>query len=367
MKIKVKLLTLSILSGILIYLFTPPALSNIRAIDNCSDCHTIEEKIERKDHLFESINKKYDDKSHMSKTEFRLTPPLIFKILHFNNRYQVFVLQFLLSIVFFYFLSYFIYKNTKSFNSTILGTIAFSFIFIGKSFIADYAGYFDFFSFSFLLISLLDIPIIIFISCLLLAFFTDERSMISSLLVLFYWQLFYYKEKGKNFLHISTKTIGLVISIILYFVFRFVLISYFGFVNQTGAVGLDIMKITITWIDYAVINVFEGFWIVILLAIKKMAQKETKLIFFSFLAINFVGFMSCFLVYDLSRSLGYLFPSILISLYILKLYLNENYMKKLLVISLLFCIIIPSFTIVAVTPRLPDQLFIRILTHFLGN
>ncbi len=146
----------AILVILVIHIFSSPAYFNLSA--NCVT--NMQEKIDRKDHILESVSKKYPPEGHMAKTEFRLTVPFLAKILSIKNKYEIYFLQVIAGLFFFYFLSKLVYGFTNDKLITFLFTLSFGFIYPGYSFVSETEGYFDSLALLFLLIAMLDINII---------------------------------------------------------------------------------------------------------------------------------------------------------------------------------------------------------------
>ena len=68
------------------------------------------EKINRKDHLLETVSNKYPSDSHLAKTVFRLTVPLIAKLLHIDTKLKMYLLQALAGFLFFIIINNCIYQ-----------------------------------------------------------------------------------------------------------------------------------------------------------------------------------------------------------------------------------------------------------------
>ena len=154
--------------NIIIHLFSTPAYYALSP--RCKPCTTrcsMQEKIERKDHLLESVSNKYEGSTHMAKTEFRLTLPLFAKLLNIKTKYDgAYGLQLTAGILFFYFLVQLVLMLTGEKVTTFLFSLAFGFIYPGFSFVAEMEGFFDSFAFLFLLVALLDVSILV-IACFL--------------------------------------------------------------------------------------------------------------------------------------------------------------------------------------------------------
>ncbi len=327
-----------------IHIFSTPIYAVLKADHSGS---MMQMKIDRRNHLLESIGDKYDDKSHMSKTEFRLTVPFLAKILHIDTKVKIYLLQVLAGYFFFFVLVTLIFKTTQDLKITFLYAWAFSFIYVGYSFIAEVNGAFDSFSYLFILIAMLDINILFIALSLTLAFWTDERAIIAGLMVVFWGQYLQFTNNKKGFYIPSKHALAYIISVGAYVAFRIYLMSHYGFRVYIGQVGTSVLSETFRYIGVNLWQVFEGFWLIILIGVYALYQKKRYDIIFFFVAINIIQFVGAHFVLDNTRSAAYMFPSIIIATHIAKDYLDIQKLKQVTLVALFFCFMFPSMFIIA--------------------
>ena len=352
---------------ILIHFFSTPAYFALSPkCVPCLDCCNMQEKINRKDHLLESVSANYEASTHMAKTEFRLTIPFLAKIFSIKTKYGIYLLQLLAGFIFFFSLTFFLLKITNDKLITLLLTMSFGFIYPGYSFVAEMEGFFDSFAYLFLLIAMLDINIAFIGLALFFAFWTDERAVIASSLVLFWWQYKQNNETGKNFFIPTKQSYVFIFVLGAYLLIRYLLINYCHFKNQFSGAGFSVFTITINYFGIAFWQAFEGFWLLVSLALYFLikTKKYNQLIIFLFL--NTLIFFIAMMVADTSKSISYIFPSILISLYIITQNIDNKEIKKISYIVLLFCFLFPSYTFIAEKPPHPyNPVYMRIAKYLL--
>ena len=322
-------------------------------------------KIDRKDHLLESVKNKYDPTTHMAKTEFRLTPPFLAKVFLITTKVQMYLLQFTLGFAFFFLLTRLMYTISHNKVITFFVTASFGFLYTGYSFFSEILGYFDCFAFLFLLVAILDTSIFIMAISLFLAFWTDERAIVSSLLILFWWQYKQLTLANKNFFVPAKQSCVIILVVVTYFAIRYYLITNFGFQNQFKGSSFSVLKDTINYYGLTVWQMFEGFWLIVLYAFYKLLKDRKIIIALFFVLINLMLFVSSLCIYDNSRSIAYAFPSIIISFYIIK---DAIDLRKMSSIALLFCFIFPSYFYIcgaAVTRH--DPFYFRILNKIINT
>ena len=326
----------------------------------------MQQKIDRKDHLFETVSDKYSSETHMAKTEFRLTGPFLAKVFHIGSKRAMYLLQLIAGYLFFFILTGVIFKMTADKVVTLFYTLAFSLLYPGFSFVAEMMGYFDSFAFLFLLVAMLDINIGFIILSLFLAFWTDERAIMAGMLVAFWGQYQQYIQKQKNFYMPSKHALAYVGTVLAYIICRWYLLSHLGFKNQFNGTGIHFISNTFRYIGMDIWQSFEGFWIIVVIAFYTLYTKKRWDIMLIFIAINIILFGVAHNVLDLTRSISYMFPSIIIATLIAKENLESKQLRQVICIALLFTFMYPCMSIIAGGPphiyySLPMQLVKKLL------
>lgn len=343
-----------------IHIFSSPTYYAISPkFKTCTTCCNMQQKVDRKNHLLNTVSDKYEASSHMAKTEFRLTPPLLAKVFFIETSAGIYFLQVIAGFLFFVLLHHLLYSLIPNYFIVFTGLLSFGFIYPGYSFIAEMEGFFDSFAFFFLLITLLDINLIFLATALFLAYFTDERSIFASFLILFYWQYKSHTQSNKNFYIPSKQAYIIMLTLFLYLITRWILINYFGFKNQFA--GTNTLFYTINYAGIALWQAFEGFWLLVALAVYILWKQKKIGIALVFILLNLVIFLVGLSVMDITRSIAYVFPSILVSIFILKDSFDLHKLKQVMLICLLFCFMYPAHNfIVGKPPKSYSPVYIRV-------
>lgn len=357
--------TFPLLIIIISHFFSFPKYSSLKSDRKvCSTCCDMQKKIDRRNHLLESVSSQFLDADHMAKTEFRLTVPFIAKIFQIDTKYKMYFFQVILGFLFFYFLTSFIFNYTQDKTNTFLFLLSFAFIYTGYSFFTDTEGYFDSFAYFFLFIAMLELPILAITIAFFLAFFTDERAILSGILVVLYGQYKTYIQSNKNYFKFSKQLWGFFISILFYLTARWILMNYFGFKNHFGGVGFKLYKITFNYFGISFFQIFEGFWLIISLSL--FILKKTKEIYWiiAFIIVNLGYFLMSLTVADITRSGAYIFPSIFLSFLIVKNYATKEQLRYLLYFTTIISFVYPSYFIIA---AIEPKSFPPFIIHVIKN
>lgn len=288
--------------------------------------------------------KDYTPTTHMANTTFRLTVPIIAKVLGFKE-HRILILQIIALVLFFYFAAMLFKIITNDLVSASLATLGLAFIFPGNVLVSDLRGLFDGIAYCFILGAMYSKnPFLIFLFTILSSF-TDERALIASCLVFLWFNLIsndFNNFKFLTFFKFNSKIISIFIAWITYFVIRFYLQYKLGFNIGTG-MGLGLAKEQINNIPFGIWTGLEGFWILIILSLIIILKKNI----WSFLII-YSSFMLTITIIsisltDITRSMAYILPAIFISLYILKEYEDKNFIRYLTLFVLIICFFFPTY------------------------
>lgn len=251
--------------------------------------------------------------SHEAHITFRLTAPLIGKLLATHNVEQrmldLFIIQNLFGFLFFYFLIVFAENNFGNRLASVLLPWCFVSLYAGKTFFNDTYFFFDGMAYFFLLLTVCTRKPWIVFAGLLLAFFTDERSVIGSGFVLLYHMV---KDNGKK---PDKLIIGTIISAVgIYVALRVLLLqSYFGLTIPHGDIAFShiVQHTRFRFIVLGIFTAFKSFWLVLAIGIFYLKGFWSKAIFAgTLLAIVLAGIS----VFDFSRSISYGFVGLLVVL-----------------------------------------------------
>jgi len=269
----------------------------------------IEQKIA---HPFERLDLPANANSHWEKLAFRFVPFLIANTLRIDQRGLV-CLQILLGIMFPLLLWKILFQATKSAALSTCGVVLINGLYLGVSFFFD-TVFFDSFAFFFLLCAMLPAPRWVSFAFLMCAGFTDERALLASFLVPL-WRLFAapdatIKQAGEE----AAWQIAFLIS---YALLRIAIGAITGLETDQQGVGFEILRLNLPNIVLLVWSVFEGGWIIIVLAAFRLFDFGSALQRFLAGAAAVCGaciFVVGLLVADSLRSQQYAFPLLLIAI-----------------------------------------------------
>ena len=259
---------------------------------------------------FVNHNHLYSVGSHAEKLAFRFVPALFLKVLGIKTIQGAFIFQ-LFTLLF---ECYCIVTLSRKYFRTqfaFLFGLCVSLTVCGHVYASDYRGIFDTLAISLLLFGMIHMESIFLPIILLLGFYTDERALIASASIPFFY--FIVSKKEINFQNIvKSKTVLLYVgSIILYVIIRFWLKVQFGLEIGTGAI--DYLSKQISKIPYSILVGLEGFTIVLYYFLRNNQIKT------SYKALYIIGILPIFLValtvIDINRSMSYILPYLFILFY----------------------------------------------------
>jgi hypothetical protein len=295
---------------------------------------------EQKEHPFTPAN--YQTESHIANLAFRLTPVLIARLFGIGSITSFLILQFV-AFVLMIFVLYRLFQSEATDPVVVCCFMAgVAMTFFGNILCSDYRGIFDVFAFLFLACAMLfRMNLLVFVS-LLLAFFTDERALIASSLVYIFVLLqttnFSRKFRILNLFPVSTRMWTVVLAWITYFAIRFYL-SY-EFKLQTNAAGiLDWLKSDpgiVSALPFGAWTGLEGFWILAVLC-GVLLWKRSFILFAAFVFSASVVTVVSISVFDITRSMAYIFPIIFVSLRVISTETNRVTMRYIALLTMGLC------------------------------
>lgn len=247
----------------------------------------------------------YGSGSHEEKLAFRFIPAVLLNIIGCKTILSGLIFQFFTLIVFYILLVLNFYSHFKDWRKTFVYCLPICFVISGHVYVSDYRGFFDTLALDFLLLSLLFRNYWFSIITLLLAFYTDERSIVASpaIAIIALVNSNYLDKKVLNIVKLKPIQI-LVISWLLYLVIRFILISQVGLQPAKGRIDYFFEQIHLSFYTFYI--GLEGFIIPLFIIgyhlIKNKKYTFLLLFFTSFFLVYFVAQS----VFDINRSMSYL-------------------------------------------------------------
>jgi hypothetical protein len=287
--------------------------------------------------LFRQINNPFQNSnsnqfSHDSKLTFRLLPVFIGKIM-FLNKTSFVIFQYFIGILSIRVLLDIFNEKLKNLYFAFLLTLSYGFIYCGKVSFIELRGIFDGLALFFILITFYKSNKYLIFSCILLSSWTDERGLIASSFVFLHYLIIYFNDK-KN----STRAIliSIIFSWISYFAIRFLITYIFDLKTNTGGINTKTLALNFELFPISLYGALEGFWLFFLI---NFFQSKYKFSFVNLLLLlcMFIVLLVSYFVYDVTRSLAYLFPSVFILLSSISKYKQEQ------IRNIVFCVFILSF------------------------
>jgi hypothetical protein len=281
----------------------------------------------------------YSAQSHFSKLAFRLTVPVIANVLHLQ-RLGCFVIDYLFFILMFYLLLLLSFQITQDRIAATLITFGFAFMFVGNVLVSDVRALFDCAAFALMLLVMVNRNFFLIILFALLAFFTDERALITSSLIALWFMVRDSKEQLT--LKFNSSFIALVCSWIFYFILRYLLGFYFGLKTESGWT-MDFAK-QLDCLFFGLWTGLEGFWIPVVVALILLCLKRNFILLSGIIASMLVVLAVAFAVIDITRSIAYIFPVIFISLHIIQKTESLHFVRNIALLTFIVCLFPTYYT-----------------------
>ena len=248
---------------------------------------------------------------------FRITVPLIAHVLGIGLKGTL-ALQFLTGILIFVTVGALIERETGDRLLAFYATLLVGFIYPGTAGFLETRYYFDSFAYLFLLAALwFRTPFLIFF-LIVLAGFTDERAVIASGFVFIWWVIKEGGDYSKLKAFFNKQSVAVVVGVFTYIGIRLLLQHRFGIETRAEArseFGL------FEHINNSVMGIWsglEGGWLLVGLAVIALAVKKRWLPLLVFVCVITVQIIGALAVVDITRSMGYLLPCIMVAILTLK-------------------------------------------------
>lgn len=248
---------------------------------------------------------------------FRITVPLIASALHLNLQGTL-VLQFLTGIIIFYVVARLIEMETSDRLMAFYVTLLVGVVYPGTAAFLENRFYFDSFAYLFLLCAMwFRSPVLIALTSLL-AFFTDERALIASGFVFLWWVL--KAEEGNTELKqwFNLRSVSVVIAMGFYVMIRWLLMSHYQIQTWSESHSEFLLFDQINNSISGMWSGLEAGWILVGLSMVALAIRRRWFILISFLGVVVVQVVAALSVVDITRSMGYLLPAMLLAILILR-------------------------------------------------
>jgi hypothetical protein len=310
---------------------------------------------------------------HTSKMVHRLFPPLLGKFCIDCSlkgiMYFMVLMEYLAGFLFFYFFSKLVSRISNPSLSFLL-TLSICFTFLGKLFFWDAT---DGFALLGLLLAMSTRKTSVLFLALCMSFWTDERAIIASGLVFLWHGLVNIPSSGnpisvKDLLRFNKYQSVILVTIIFHFTVRFLLAQLYS-MPPTVTLPQAIAEMKVVLIDHRTIELipivtfstFEGWWLVLILSTLAITRLVGKGVFVFYVLCFTSSLLVSYMVDDITRSMVYAFPAVLIGFRWLWSILPEAQLKRLLTVVLVFNIFYPTYYL----DHYVWPFFIRILKYSL--
>lgn len=301
----------ALIGFLIVIIFSFPNYDSLVQPHSINANAAIQKKI---DHPF--LQQSYAPKSHQAKLAFRLTVPIISKILGLDT-FWCFILENILGLYFFYMIARIFSTMGQDKVVGIYASLFFSCIYIGKSFFNDVVSNFDGYAFLFLFLAMYFRNPLMILFFLLLANFTDERAIIASAIV-YLWHV--YKLNGAEFDFFSwtlkhSQVLVTLLSLPITLFLRYFLYKQYGLsipIGSNADAGLDVIRINWPYFPLGLFCSIEFGWLIILGSVVILINQRKMIFVICLLAVISLMFGISTMVLDFSRSTAFVFPAILL-------------------------------------------------------
>lgn len=286
------------------------------------------------------------DSSHAAKTELRLFLPFLANVLGMDGVGLSLLAQ-LLAFPFYLIVFHLFRRLIADRTSAILLTTALALSFFGKAF--NFHFFKDAYA-HFLLVAAAFFPASIWQWILLVCVgFADERAIVAIGIYPLVNMLLRTSDKAhklsvRSLLYHAIYPVAAVLTII---VLRFYFAETYQLTTPVGdnnGVGLGLIRDSFKWAPLALLNAFDGFWILIFLGFAYLLARKEYL-FSAYIGLYILGLMGiAFCVYDITKSLGYLIMIPFIFSYFFK-DLTAKQKRNISWVVLVVCLMIPNYYI----------------------
>jgi len=282
-----------------------------------------------------------DPYSHNAKKVFRLTVPAAIRFFNLNP-ISILVLEGLAGLLFFYFFYHLANRILKDAFSASMLTMASAFVYFGRAAFFDVNHtWFDGFAYFFLLLSLYFRQGILVFLLSFLAAWTDERALISLLLVF----VFHLLDSGVKFLGRGYRippALSVMAAGFFYLLMRYYLGIKWGMQTPTTGANLLMLKRTVFALPFGIWTFLEGFWFYLIAALYFTIKNRNWLTLAGIGIPLFCLILVSGFVADATRSGSYLFPIVFCCILILRQQLSTSELQKTAVAVLLVSFFFPA-------------------------
>lgn len=291
--------------------------------------------------------------SHEAKHVFRLTMPLLAKLSGVaSERGQMlllFSMQYAAGVLFFGLCFTLFQQLLQNQAAATLFTLSTAFIYPGQACFFDLFGYFDGMAMFFLLLTFVWRSPLLILGCLLAAFWVDERAIVAASYTYLWLKLRTGKAGGwRQLLLPDRHSVVVPLAIVITLGLRYWLTREHGFVlpvSADGCVGFTrfLKAERLFRLPIGIWSPLKLHWLLLGLAgICLGLHRRFALLVLSGLAV-LASICVALAVVDITRSLNYVFPAVILSVGIVAKASQQRFMLGLAVVLLVLSILVPSY------------------------
>lgn len=298
---------------------------------------------QQKEHPFTPLN--FSEGSNAAKRTFRLTVPVLAKFFHLND-YGVIAVEWILNVLFIGFSLLLFEKISIDKTLALLGTIGLTFIYNGHAGFTDNNAWFDVFAYLFLLLAMYYSNGFLIFILIFLAAWTDERAVFGSMMVFLWWKFNETKTTEfsfRSFFKVEIKSSMVILALLFYAIGRFLLMKFGNLSIPFKEVGLDVLFNATGAMGLGLWSALEGFWILIIFSLIFLFTQNKFSVAFSLIGMMALIMLAAFSVHDITKSAGYIFPVIFITVSILAEKISKIDLRKILFMCAVVCFLFPSY------------------------
>lgn len=298
-----------------------------------------------------------DSTTHESKRVFRLTPPALAKLSPVANwkgrMLFLFALQYTAGIVFFALCGRLLNAMLHSPAAATLLTLSFAFIYPGQAFFWDVTGWFDGLAIFLLVLTLVVRSAPLIFACLFAAFWVDERAIVASSFSFLWLKL---RERpdatARDLLCPDLRSAMVPLAIGVTLLLRTYLARTHGFllpISAEAGVGLApfFKDDRLFRLPLGILSPFKAHWALFVLAgASAWLNRQWALLLLGSAAVA-ASTLAAVAVADVTRSLAYAFPGVLVAVGTIARHAGARFMVELSAIVLLLAIVLPSYNVMS--------------------
>jgi hypothetical protein len=299
--------------------------------------------LDKRDNLFLDLGKAYGAGSHNSNANFRLTVPLIAKLLGLG-KFGVLIFQSVCGVLLLWVVARIVLKITDDLVASLFVTCGVASTWAGTTSFTELQGIFDGEALLFLSCAVLfEAPwfagLFVFLGA-----WTDERALIASALVYLY-HVYRRQRQGSNWLasYCGATPVAVVGAWVAYFVLRFTMARCCQITPTAGAVSLRFVILNASNLPIGSWTALEGGWLLAFAAMVILARKRRiAFLVLYILAISIVLVVSMSVI-DITRSMAYALPAIFIAIEVLREVESGPDLRVLCAVSSAVSILWPNY------------------------